>query len=87
MIEVLNILTKEMKQSRENMAFLCELAVKDPDIGILAVEMLPISMHFTVPPLAREAVCAAITRILDAHGLYRVVVAGHSYGRCCAPPT
>ena len=37
-------------------------------------------MHITAPPLARDAMCAAITRILNAHGLRRVVLAGHSYG-------
>ena len=37
-------------------------------------------MHITAPPLARDAMCAAITRILNAHGLHRVVLAGHSYG-------
>ncbi len=37
-------------------------------------------MRITAPPLARDAMCAAITRILNAHGLHRVVLAGHSYG-------
>lgn len=65
-------------------AFLRELAAQDPDVGILAVEILPISMHITAPPLARDAMCAAIMRILDAHGLHRVVVTGHSYGTVVA---
>ena len=65
-------------------AFLRELAAQDPDIGILAIEILPISMHITAPPLERDAMCAAITRILDAHGLHRVVVVGHSYGTVIA---
>jgi pimeloyl-ACP methyl ester carboxylesterase len=65
-------------------AFLRELAAQDPDVGILAIEILPISMHITAPPLERDAMCAAITRILDAHGLHRVVVAGHSYGTVIA---
>ena len=60
--------------------FLRELAVQDPDVGILAIEILPICMHITAPPLARDAMCAGITRILNAHGLSRVVLAGHSYG-------
>ena len=37
-------------------------------------------MHITAPPLVRDAMCAGITRILNAHGLSRVVLAGHSYG-------
>ena len=60
--------------------FLRELAAQDPDVGILAIEILPISMHITGPPLARDAICDAITRILNAHGLRRIVLAGHSYG-------
>lgn len=60
--------------------FLRELAAQDPDVGILAIEILPISMRITAPPLDRDAMCAAITRILNAHGLHRVVLAGHSYG-------
>ena len=52
----------------------------DPDVGILAIEILPISMRITAPPLDRDTMCAAITRILNAHGLHRVVLAGHSYG-------
>jgi pimeloyl-ACP methyl ester carboxylesterase len=57
-----------------------ELVAQDPDVGILAIEILPISMRITAPPLDRDAMCAAITRILNAHGLHRVVLAGHSYG-------
>lgn len=37
-------------------------------------------MRITAPPLGRDAMCAAITRILNAHGLHRIVLAGHSYG-------
>lgn len=64
--------------------FFHELAAQDPDVGILAIEILPICMHITTPPLARDAMCAAITRILDAHGLRRIVVTGHSYGTVVA---
>lgn len=60
--------------------FLRALAAQDPDVGILAIEILPICMRITAPPLGRDAMCAAITRILNAHGLHRVVLAGHSYG-------
>jgi len=60
--------------------FLRELSAQDPDVGILAIEILPISMRITAPPLDRDAMCAAITRILNAHGLHRVVLVGHSYG-------
>lgn len=64
--------------------FLSEIAAQDPDVGILAVELLSISARITAPPLARDAVCEAIIRILNAHGLDRVVVMGHSYGTVVA---
>jgi len=60
--------------------FLRELALQDPDVGIIAIEVLPICMHITEQPLARDAICDAITRILSGHGLRRIVLAGHSYG-------
>ncbi|TFY73401.1 hypothetical protein EWM64_g10612, partial [Hericium alpestre] len=60
--------------------FFRELIEQDPDVGILAIEILPVSMRITDPPLAKDAMCAAIARVLDAHGLPRVVVASHSYG-------
>ncbi|KAI9446067.1 hypothetical protein H4582DRAFT_1903212 [Lactarius indigo] len=60
------------------------LAAQDPDVGILAVELLPVSARITAPPLARDAMCTAILRILNAHGLHRVVVMGHSYGTVVA---
>jgi len=41
-------------------------------------------MRITAPPLGRDAMCDAIMRILNAHGLHRVVVAGHSYGTVIA---
>jgi pimeloyl-ACP methyl ester carboxylesterase len=62
-------------------AFFRDLAAQDPDVGILAVEMHPLRF---ISPLARDAMCAAIMRILDAHGRHRVVVAGHSYGTVVA---
>lgn len=64
--------------------FLRELAKQDPDVGFVAIEIMPISMHITAPPLASDTMCAAITRVLNAHELNRVVVAGHSYGTVVA---
>ena len=60
--------------------FLRELAAQDPDVGILAIEILPICMRITKTPLTRDVMCDAITRILNAHGLRRIILAGHSYG-------
>ncbi|VDB89625.1 unnamed protein product [Peniophora sp. CBMAI 1063] len=60
--------------------FFRELIDIDPDIGVLALEILPISMHITHPPLPRAQMHSTITRILDAHNLPRVVLMSHSYG-------
>ncbi|KAH9952035.1 Alpha/Beta hydrolase protein [Amylocystis lapponica] len=64
--------------------FFSELITTDPDVGIIAIENLAISMRIYDPPLTREAMLAAITRILDHHGLSRVVVVAHSYGTITA---
>lgn len=61
-------------------SFLSELIDQDSSVGILAIELLPVSMRITGPPLSREGTNAAVERILDAHGLATVVVASHSYG-------
>lgn len=66
------------------MPFLTDIATRDPDVGIIAIEMLSVSMRITSPPLTREAMLQAITHILDKHNLRRVVVASHSYGTIIA---
>ncbi|KII89162.1 hypothetical protein PLICRDRAFT_698270 [Plicaturopsis crispa FD-325 SS-3] len=60
--------------------FFKELIDQDPDVGILAIEILSISMRITTPPLSSSANCEAISRILDSLGLQRVVICSHSYG-------
>ncbi|TFY74959.1 hypothetical protein EWM64_g9053, partial [Hericium alpestre] len=37
------------------LSFLRELVEQDPDVGILAVEILPVSMRITDPPLPKDA--------------------------------
>lgn len=64
--------------------FFSEIISADPDVGILALESLNISMHISPPPLDREDFLSALTNILDFHGLGKVVVAGHSYGTVLA---
>ncbi|KAI0771077.1 Alpha/Beta hydrolase protein [Trametes elegans] len=64
--------------------FFSDLIAVDPDVGIIAVENLSISMHISAPPLTRGAMLDALLELLDAHGLARVVVAGHSYGTIIA---
>lgn len=41
-------------------------------------------MRISSPPLGREAILAAIIRVLDHHNLSRVVVVAHSYGTITA---
>ncbi|EGO21299.1 hypothetical protein SERLADRAFT_333807, partial [Serpula lacrymans var. lacrymans S7.9] len=60
--------------------FLSELASQDPDVGILAIEFLPISTRITSPPSSRSTTCSSISHILDSLKLERVVVVSHSYG-------
>jgi pimeloyl-ACP methyl ester carboxylesterase len=66
-------------------AFLAELARADPDVGIVLLEFMPISMRLTAPPLAREALCATLATVLRAHGMHAAfVLAGHSFGTVVA---
>ncbi|KAI0647630.1 Alpha/Beta hydrolase protein [Trametes meyenii] len=64
--------------------FLADLVKADPDVGIIAIENLSISMRISPPPLTREAMLESILELLDAHGLDRVIVVGHSYGTVVA---
>ncbi|OBZ69286.1 hypothetical protein A0H81_10886 [Grifola frondosa] len=64
--------------------FLAELAAEDPDVGIIAMENLSMSMRMCSPPPTREALLDAITYVLDTHDFDHVVVAAHSYGTVTA---
>jgi hypothetical protein len=60
--------------------FFSDLIAQDPDIGILIIEILPISMHMTSPPLSRNASCRAIMRILTSLKISRLTLVSHSFG-------
>ncbi|KAM0667707.1 hypothetical protein ACQRIT_003148 [Beauveria bassiana] len=49
-------------------------------LGIIAVEMLPVSFRLTAPPLDKRAFLAAFTAIVDAHGWDDFGIVSHSYG-------
>ncbi|KAI0934918.1 hypothetical protein AcV5_006608 [Taiwanofungus camphoratus] len=66
------------------LGFLRELIAAEPDVGIIAIENLSVSMRISAPPLPREVMLAALTRILDFHALPRVVLTSHSYGTIIA---
>ncbi|KAI0198564.1 hypothetical protein F4808DRAFT_256584 [Astrocystis sublimbata] len=53
---------------------------EDEQIGIIAIEYLPISMRFTDVPLSQADFLAQITCIVDAHGWGQFAVVAHSYG-------
>jgi pimeloyl-ACP methyl ester carboxylesterase len=53
---------------------------EDGEIGIIAVELMPISFRITGPILDRDEICRQINIILERHGFDKVVLASHSYG-------
>ncbi|EJF60429.1 hypothetical protein DICSQDRAFT_63022 [Dichomitus squalens LYAD-421 SS1] len=61
-------------------SFLQELANADPEVGIIATECLAISMRISPTPLSRPEMLTALTALLNAHSVPRVVVVAHSYG-------
>ncbi|CDO70326.1 hypothetical protein BN946_scf184843.g15 [Trametes cinnabarina] len=64
--------------------FFGDLLEADPDVGIIAIENLSISMRISRPPLSRTEMLEALVELLDAHDIERVVVAAHSYGTVIA---
>lgn len=60
--------------------FFSDIAAADPDVGIIAIEDLSISMRISPPPLRREEMLAALPILLARHGFDKFVVVGHSYG-------
>ncbi|KAJ9607451.1 hypothetical protein H2200_008524 [Cladophialophora chaetospira] len=62
---------KELNQGRKE---------EDGKIGILAVEILPISSRLTSPILQKEEMCLQIRAILHRHGFEKFVLVSHSYG-------
>ncbi|KAI0456340.1 hypothetical protein F5B21DRAFT_513442 [Xylaria acuta] len=58
---------------------------EDDQIGIIALEYLPVSTRFTDAPLSQAEFLAQITLLLDAHGWGEFAVLGHSYGTVLSP--
>lgn len=71
-VDTLEAIAKQSQSKAENPA--------DGDIGVLAIELLPISSRLTQPILHREAFIKQITSILDKHNYTTFVLASHSYG-------
>lgn len=60
------------------------LGPSDGTIGILAIELMPISFRITRPLPSPESLVHQINSILIHHGLSRVVLSSHSYGTVLA---
>jgi len=52
----------------------------DGEIGIIAIELMPVSFRITSPILHSKELARQINIILDRHGFDKVVLASHSYG-------
>ncbi|KAI9709863.1 MAG: hypothetical protein M1812_007571 [Candelaria pacifica] len=66
--------------------FLSELNEKgvkdclDDDVGIIALEIMPISFRITHAAVEKDEMCQEIRQILAKHGWDRFVLVSHSYG-------
>jgi pimeloyl-ACP methyl ester carboxylesterase len=52
----------------------------DDQVGIIAIEIMPVSFRITHPPLSKSQMCSEIKAILAQHGWDKVVLVSHSYG-------
>lgn len=50
----------------------------DGEVGIIALEIMPVSFRITGGALEKGAMCAEINKILQAHGWDKVVLVSHS---------
>ncbi|KAK0649312.1 hypothetical protein B0T16DRAFT_491964 [Cercophora newfieldiana] len=60
------------------------VAADDGETGVIAVEIMPISMRMTGGCLPRQEMLAELLAILRYHGWDKIVVAAHSYGMIIA---
>lgn len=56
----------------------------DGHVGILALEIMPVSFRLTHSALSKEEMCKEINTILERHGWDNCVLIGHSYGTVIA---
>ncbi|KAF2207844.1 hypothetical protein CERZMDRAFT_88299 [Cercospora zeae-maydis SCOH1-5] len=57
---------------------------QDGQIGVIALEIMPISFRVTHAALSRDDTCDEINTILQHHGWDKCVLIGHSYGTIIA---
>lgn len=53
---------------------------EDGDIGIIAIEIMPVSFRITGAALEKDQMCCEILQILRHHGWHQCILASHSYG-------
>lgn len=56
----------------------------DDQVGIIAIEIMPVSFRLTQPALEKDAMCAEIQAIINHHGFDKYVLVSHSYGTAVA---
>ncbi|KIK61456.1 hypothetical protein GYMLUDRAFT_73408 [Collybiopsis luxurians FD-317 M1] len=65
--------------------FIQDLIKLDPDVGILLIELLPITMHITADPIpSRIEMLDTLYATMTSLGISRAVLASHSYGTVIA---
>jgi len=57
---------------------------QDGEVGIIALEIMPISFRITHPALSKDDMVAEIQAILKHHGWEKVILVTHSYGSTIA---
>ena len=50
------------------------------DVGIIAIEIMPVSFRITHAALEKDEMCREILSVLKKHGWEKVVLVSHSYG-------
>ena len=53
---------------------------EDGDVGIIAIEIMPVSFRITGAALGKDQMCGEILQILQHHGWHKCILASHSYG-------
>ena len=56
----------------------------DDDVGIIAIEIMPISFRITHAALGKEEMCMEIMKIIKKHNWEKFVLVTHSYGSVIA---
>ncbi|KAH7100217.1 hypothetical protein BKA62DRAFT_258274 [Auriculariales sp. MPI-PUGE-AT-0066] len=65
--------------------FFFQLVRAEPEVGVLAVELMPISMRITASPvLRRDVMVATLRKILARHEFDNILLIAHSYGSIVA---